>query len=222
MSCTTPGKWLADCVCIIHLHAHSRNAAASLHCCSCCRASTSAVCARGLQVYTAAGGWQHVQLLHNQVAVFAGVVLQYATAGAIPAALHAYDAAEYQPVVRRTAAIGHLVIWYSSCCGAFCCACTRYGTITTDWSRAQPMCWPPILAGSQQPERVTCLQSASRCTCHRRSPQCSWLRARQQVVLHCRLHSMHGCSCVSETAPPQVHELGVVQYDIGTSYRWRH
>ena len=117
MSCTTPGKWLADCVCIIHLHAHSRNAAASVHCCSCCRASTSAVCARGLQVYTVAGGWQHVQLLHNQVAVFAGVVLQYATAGAIPAALHAYGAAEYQPVVRRTAAIGHLVIWYNSCCG---------------------------------------------------------------------------------------------------------
>jgi hypothetical protein len=64
-----------------------------------------------------AGGWQHVQLLHNQVAVFAGVVLQYATAGAIPAALHAYDAAECQPSVRCTSANGHLVIWYNSCCG---------------------------------------------------------------------------------------------------------
>ena len=64
--------------------------------------------------------WQVVgsmfSCLQNQVAVFAGVVLQYATAGAIPAALHAYSAAECQPSVRRTA-IGQLVIWYKSCCG---------------------------------------------------------------------------------------------------------
>jgi hypothetical protein len=116
-SCIMQRNRLADSVCITCQHQHSWNAATLVHCCNDCRSSTSAVRAPRLQVYTPASEWQYVQLLHNQVAVFAGVMLQYATGGAIPAALHAYGAAECQPLVRRTVVVGLCLILSSLGCG---------------------------------------------------------------------------------------------------------
>lgn len=57
----------------------------------------------GSQVQSPAGEWQPITLKQNQVAVFAGEMLQHATCGRIKAAVHrvVLDPAAYQTVMRH-------------------------------------------------------------------------------------------------------------------------
>ena len=73
------------------------------------------------QVLSSAGLWQPLALDHNQVAVFAGETLEYATAGAIHAALHRVSQSEVRRMPRCSRA--------SAGCACSILLCTLRGSV---------------------------------------------------------------------------------------------